>query len=141
MKIKKMRENAKVPTYANPGDSGFDFYSAIDATIAPGKTIIIPTGIAFEVPVGYELQVRARSGLSAKTMLRVANGIGTVDAPFRNEVGVILWNAGQEEISIKEGDRIAQGVICPVVRVTLVESEELSLSERGMSGFGSSGTR
>lgn len=149
VKIKKLHPDAVVPKYAKPGDSGFDFVALEDTMIGPGETKLVKTGIAVEIPEGFELQVRPRSGTSLKTPLRVANAPGTVDSGYRGECCVILTNTAVGEYDsnnhhtntqfIKKGDRIAQGVICPVIRAEFEEVEELSDSERGTGGFGSTG--
>lgn len=155
-KIKRVRD-VELPRYAKPGDSGFDLVAAEDMVIKPLQTKVVPTGLAFEIPPGYELQVRPRSGISRKTHLRVV--LGTVDSGFRGEVGVIIQNVSHlgnsirqrvnEEYGIyasvtyeiKKGDRIAQGVIAPVATAHFVEVDELADSERGNHGFGSTGTK
>ena len=156
VKIKKLHPDAVIPEYAKPGDSGFDFVALEDTKIYPGQTKLVKTGIAVEIPEGFELQVRPRSGTSLKTPLRVANAPGTVDSGYRGECCVILTNTtgiekhavvqdeqavivGGEIQYIKKGDRIAQGVICPVIRAEFEVVEELSNSERGVGGFGSTG--
>ena len=148
IKIKKLRPDAVIPQYAYPGSSGFDLVAIEDYIVYPGHTVLVKTGLAFSVPVGFELQVRPRSGLSLKTKLRICNSPGTVDSFFHGEVCVIIENI-QEPFSyggvrtppyeIKKGDRIAQGVICPVYQANFVEVEDLGESERGTNGFGSSG--
>lgn len=148
IRIKKLHHEATVPSYAKPGDSGFDLHALEDVIIFPGQTKKIPTGLAFEVPSGYELQVRPRSGVTFNTKLRVQ--FGTVDSGYRGEVGVIvdhLFDGGNletlfgkpDEILIHKGMKIAQGVIAPVVRVSFEEADELSDSERGDGGFGHTG--
>lgn len=164
VKIRKLTQAARIPTYATEGASGFDLYAAEDVIIAPGETKLIPTGLAFEIPAGYEVQIRPRSGVTLKTKLRVQ--LGTIDADYRGEVGVIVDNithqatgsaprlrnlSGKTEYYdgshyekytyvIRAGDRIAQGVIAPVVRAMLTEiNEELTQTERGAGGFGSTG--
>ncbi|PEA32957.1 dUTP diphosphatase [Bacillus toyonensis] len=156
VKIKRLKD-VELPRYAKPGDSGFDLVAAEDAIVRPGQTKVIPTGLGFEIPPGYELQIRPRSGISRKTFLRVV--LGTVDSGFRGEVGVIVSNTSypgnsitlgindDNEIymnvkyEIKKGDRIAQGVIAPVETANFVETDELSDSERGNRGFGSTGVK
>ncbi|OJD66231.1 deoxyuridine 5'-triphosphate nucleotidohydrolase [Bacillus sp. N35-10-4] len=138
VKIKRVKD-VELPKYAKPGDSGFDLVAAEDTVIYPGKTTVIPTGLAFEIPPGYELQVRPRSGISRKTFLRVV--LGTVDSGYRSEVGIIAENMGEEAYEVTRGDRIAQGVIAPVMTACFVEADELSKSERGGNGFGSTGIR
>ncbi|PGA79612.1 dUTP diphosphatase [Bacillus wiedmannii] len=156
VKIKRVKD-VELPKYAKPGDSGFDLVAAEDTIIGPGRTKVIPTGLGFEIPPGYELQVRPRSGISRKTFLRVV--LGTVDSGFRGEVGVIVSNTSylgnsitlgindenkiyaSVKYEIKKGDRIAQGVIAPVVTAHFEEVDELSNSERGVGGFGSTGVK
>lgn len=140
IKVKKTDENVQVPKYAHKGDSGFDLAANESATIAPGETKLIPTGLSFEIPEGYEMQVRPRSGMSAKSKFRVANSPGTVDSNFRGEVKIIAENTGHRPIFIEKGDRIAQGVICPIYEAVFIE-EELEDTTRGVKGFGSSGVK
>ncbi|MFB7351947.1 dUTP diphosphatase [Bacillus thuringiensis] len=144
-KIKRVRD-VELPRYANPGDSGFDLVSAEDTIIWPGETKVVPTGLCFEIPPGYELQVRPRSGISRNTKLRVI--LGTVDSGFRGEVGVIVDNTSKPSVFrseaadvIERGMRIAQGVIVPVVTAHFEEVDELSESDRGSNGFGSTGIK
>ncbi|MED2932819.1 dUTP diphosphatase [Bacillus wiedmannii] len=144
VKIKRLKD-VDLPKYAKPGDSGFDLVAAEDTIIWPGETKIVPTGLGFEIPPGFELQVRPRSGISRNTKLRVI--LGTVDSGFRGEVGVIVGNTernlgmNMKAHIIERGTRIAQGVIAPVVTAYFVESDELSDSERGIGGFGSTGVK
>ena len=180
VKVVKVREDAVIPEYASELASGFDLVAVEDIIIAPGRTATISTGIAFEIPPGYELQIRPRSGVSLRTNLRIANTPGTVDADYRGEVKVIVDNranlsdypcdtgyridgslvdlpvltldgnftyVGESDdpvdyagsLVIMRGDRIAQGVICPVVRVEFEEVDELHPTERGGGGFGHTG--
>lgn len=143
-KIKRVRD-VELPRYAKPGDSGFDLVAAEDTIIWPGETKVVQTGLAFEIPPGYELQVRPRSGMTRNTKLRVV--LGTVDSGYRGEVGVLVDN-NERPISlnmkahvIEKGTRIAQGVIAPVVTAHFVEVDELSKSDRGTGGFGSTGVK
>ncbi|MFA2606337.1 dUTP diphosphatase [Bacillus cereus] len=144
VKIKRVKD-VELPKYARAGDSGFDLVAAEDTIIWPGETKVVPTGLAFEIPPGYELQVRPRSGISRNTKLRVI--LGTVDSGFRGEVGVIVDNternlgANMKAHIIERGTRIAQGVIAPVETAHFVEVDELSVSERGVGGFGSTGVK
>ncbi|WP_324664653.1 dUTP diphosphatase [Bacillus cereus] len=166
VKIKRVKD-VELPKYAKPGDAGFDLVAAEDIIIEPGETKVIPTGLAFELPPGYEMQIRPRSGMSRKTKLRVV--LGTIDSGYRGEVGVIVDNASTieyasqprfatgilvgdndfnitkpikyENILINKGDRIAQGVIAPVETANFVEVDELSESDRGTGGFGSTGVK
>lgn len=144
IQIKKLHEDAVIPKYATVGSSGFDLVALKEEWLSPGETKLIKTGLAINVGEGFELQVRPRSGLSLKTNLRVSNAPGTVDSDFRGEVCVIMTNIGspsrtEGNILIKKGDRIAQGVVCPVVRAEIEVVEELDDTERGAGGFGSSG--
>lgn len=140
IKVSKIDQSANVPKYAHKGDSGFDLASMETLTIVPGETKLISTGLSFEIPEGYEMQVRPRSGMSAKSKFRVANSPGTVDSNFRGEVKIIAENTGHRPIFIEKGDRIAQGVICPVYEALFIETE-LEDTTRGAKGFGSSGVK
>jgi dUTP pyrophosphatase len=135
--VKRLSAQAVLPQYQSFGASGFDFHASENVTLEPGETKLVPTGLAFEVPRGQELQVRPRSGLSLKTKLRIPNSPGTVDADYRGEVKIIMENTGDTAHFIQVGDRIAQGVICPVIQVQLEEVQELSNTARGEGGFGS----
>lgn len=140
IKVKKLYKDVVLPEYKTSGAAAFDFESVIDIIINPNETKIIPTGLAFEIPDGYELQVRPRSGLSAKTKLRVSNSPGTIDSDYRGEVCIILDNISSEEsYTINKGERIAQGVISKVEKITFEEVDELSSTDRGTGGFGSTG--
>lgn len=144
IKIKKLHPDAIIPQYQTDGSAGFDFHAIENITIHPGNTTLVKTGLSFEIPKGFELQVRPRSGMSLKTKLRVANSPGTIDSDYRWEVCIILDNIGSRDVpgnivAIRKGDRIAQGVICPIIRAQFEEVEELSSTGRGQGGFGSSG--
>lgn len=138
--IEKCHENAKIPSYANPTDAGCDVYAVEHTTINPGETKIIPTGLKVAVPAGWMLSVRPRSGMSAKTNIRVANAPGTIDAGYRNEVGIILHNTGTTAYEINIGDRIAQFVIevSPMIKFVSVDDINSIEGNRG-GGFGSTG--
>jgi len=144
VKIKRLRD-VELPKYARPGDSGFDLVAAEDTIIWPGETKVVQTGFAFEIPLGYELQVRPRSGMTRKTKLRVV--LDTVDSGYRGEVGVLVDNieipkaANMQASVIEKGTRIAQGVIAPVETANFVEVDELSESKRGSCGFASTGIK
>ncbi|MGG1339708.1 dUTP diphosphatase [Bacillus toyonensis] len=145
VKIKRVKD-VELPRYAKPGDSGFDLVAAEDTIIWPGETKVVQTGLAFEIPPGYELQVRPRSGMTRNTKLRVV--LGTVDSGYRGEVGVLVDNTAKPSVFrseaadvIERGTRIAQGVIVPVVTAHFVEVDELSESQRGQNGFGSTGVK
>jgi dUTP pyrophosphatase len=180
VKIKRLHPDAVIPKYAKPGDAGFDLVATEDVIVEPGETVKVPTGLAFEIPEGFELQIRPRSGITTKTKLRVQ--LGTIDSPYRGEVKVIVDNIAQpgyvvvgvtdgqhvgydvqmsrvEKIKtidnseyldeiyhpkgtyiIRKGDRIGQGIIAPVSQAQFIEVDELGKSDRGISGFGSTGT-
>lgn len=142
VRIQKLHPDAITPKYASRGSSGFDLHALENSSVAPGETKLIRTGVTFEIPEGFELQVRPRSGLSLKTPLRLSNSPGTVDADYRGEVQILAWNTaaqGGPAFEIKKGDKIAQGVICPVLQVQFEEVRTLSETERGAGGFGSTG--
>jgi dUTP pyrophosphatase len=139
VKVKKLSPDAQLPKTANPGDVAFDLYSIIDQNLDPGGRYAIPTGIALEIPTGYEGQVRPRSGLGLKYGLTVINAPGTIDSGYRGEVRVTLLNLGKEPFQVKKGMRIAQLAIRPVPIVRFIEVDELSDTERGEGGFGSTG--
>jgi dUTP pyrophosphatase len=140
VKIKKTSVNAKTPLYATSGAAGFDFQALDQIIILPQQTVIIKTGLCMEIPEGYELQIRPRSGTSYKTSLRIANSPGTIDSDFRGEIGIIVTNIDtQNSFTINEGDRIAQGVLSEVIQANFEEVEFLSETQRGQNGFGSTG--
>lgn len=141
VKVLKLNEDAALPEYKTIGSSGFDLRSTEEWLLAPGETHIFKTGLAFEVPLGYEVQIRPRSGLSAKTKIRVPNAPGTIDSDYRGEVGVILENIGKEPVIINKGDRIAQGVIQRVEKANFIVVKNLSDTERGDGGYGSTGIK
>jgi len=135
-------EGLEFPAYQTSGSSGMDLRAAIDESIpiGSGEGAVIPTGLMMEIPIGYEGQVRTRSGLAASHGLTVLNAPGTIDADYRGEVKVILMNFGGETVNIDRGDRIAQLVIAPVTRVVVAEVDEIGETTRGDGGFGSTGT-
>lgn len=140
VKIKKTHPNAKIPVYQSRGASGFDFHALEDVILLPGDTKLIKTGLSFEIPEGYELQVRPRSGMSLKTKMRVSNSPGTVDADYRGEVCIIADHiTGDGIIHIKKGDRVAQGVICPIIQAQFEVVDILDETSRGSGAFGSTG--
>lgn len=138
VKAKKLNRDAKIPTYAEPGASGFDFYSTKELTITPGGYGIIGTGLAFEIPRGYEIQVRGRSGLAFKHQI-VAAHFGTIDESYRGEVKILLFNFSNDSYHISPGERVAQGILSPVTKADFKEVVELSKTERGEGGIGSTG--
>lgn len=141
IKIKKLVAEALIPKYATPGAAGFDLHSIEDYEISPQQTVLVKTGLSFEIPIGFELQVRPRSGLSLKTPLRVSNSPGTVDSDYRGEVCVIMTNTATEgaPILIKKEERVAQGVVCPIIVADFQVSDFLTETERNSGGFGSTG--
>ncbi|MCB0219015.1 MAG: dUTP diphosphatase [Chrysiogenetes bacterium] len=141
--VQRLHPGARLPEYQTPGAAGADLYACLDnpLALAPHTRVMVPTGLAIEVPPGYEAQVRPRSGLAAKHGIGVPNSPGTIDSDYRGEVKVILINMGSEDYEIHHGDRIAQMVIAPVVQGAFKEVENLSDTERGEGGFGSTGVR
>lgn len=137
VKIMKLSKLAQIPQYQTKGAAGFDLHSIEEIEIKPKQTVLIPTGLSFKIPDGYEMQIRPRSGLSLKTGLRVVNSPGTLDSDYTGEAKIIMQNTGEETQFIKFGDRIAQGVICPIIQVEFDETETLEETERGSKGFGS----
>ena len=142
IKIQRLRRTSPVmPRYGSEHAAGFDLAACLDGnlTLAPHERAAVPTGIAVEVPVGYEGQIRARSGRALSEGLALVNAPGTIDADYRGEIQVIAINLGAQPLVIKPGDRIAQLVIAPVVRAELVEVDQLQESKRGQGGFGHTG--
>lgn len=137
--IKKLVSHAIIPTYQHKGDAGADVYSSISITICPGEWKLIPLGLAFDIPEGWEMQIRARSGLAYKYGLSVLNGVGTVDSGYKGEVKVILVNHGWNNYNVQVGERIAQIVFQPVYQGLFLEREEILPTDRGNDGFGSTG--
>lgn len=142
VRVIKMRDKAIVPRYATEHAAGVDLHAVLDAplTLVPGERILIPTGLALEIPWGYEGQVRPRSGLALRQGIALVNSPGTIDADYRGEVGIIVINHGQEPVTFAPGDRIAQLIIAPVTRVAFEEVDELSATRRAAGGFGHTGT-
>lgn len=137
--VKRLSPEAKIPKMARKGDVAFDLYSTIDYELRPGERFAVPTGIAVEIPPGYEGQVRPRSGLALKEGITVLNTPGTVDSGYRGEVHTIMINHNVEPFNVTKGMRISQLAIRPVPEVEFIEVEELSDTERGEGGFGSTG--
>ena len=128
-----------LPCYAKEGDAGMDICAAEDKHISPFNWTTISTGLYLEIPEGYELQIRSRSGLAAKHGIQVLNSPGTIDSGYRGEIKVILKNNDHRRYNIKKGERIAQMVVAPVTNATFIEVAELSDTERGEGGLGSTG--
>lgn len=166
VKVKRLHKAAVIPKYATTGSAGFDLVATEDVIIEPGETKLVPTGLAFEIPVGYEMQIRPRSGISLKTKLRVANAPGTIDSDYRGEVCVIITNIAEDSCGnvmqylthidgldyrtehelypnetylIRKGDRIAQGVMQRVPIAKFIEVDEIDETTRCAGGFGSTG--
>ena len=142
MKVKIINKSKhELPKYATPGSAGADLRANIDEPVRlqPGERALVPTGIHIELPQGYEAQVRGRSGNAIK--LGVVEHLGTIDSDYRGDVGVILFNKGYEPVEINDGDRIGQLIISPVVQAEWEEVEQLSDTERGSGGYGSTGTK
>jgi len=141
--IKRLSKEIPLPKYETSGSSGMDLAANIETNINidPGKTAIVPTGLTISIPKGFEAQIRPRSGLAAKQKISVLNTPGTIDSDYRGEIKVILINLGQETFKVEKGLRIAQMVVCPVVQAQLKEVDDLSETERGKGGFGSTGTK
>ena len=141
--IKRLSKEVPLPKYETDGSSGLDLSAHIDKKIEikPGKSEIIPTGLAIAIPKNFEIQIRPRSGLAAKNQISVLNAPGTIDADYRGELKVILINLGDKDFVVKKGLRIAQMVLCPVVKAKLKEVESLEDTKRGSGGFGSTGVK
>jgi len=139
IKIKKLHNNAIIPIYQSSGAAGFDLHALDSMIIRAGQRAIVPTGLAFEIDFGFEVQVRPRSGLALKNGITVLNSPGTVDSDYRGEIKIILVNHGDKDFCVNVGDRIAQAVVCEVHRAEFEEVDEISQTVRGDGGFGSSG--
>lgn len=141
VKIKKLHPDAVVPEYMTEHAAGMDLCTVIDSPVVlpPGERILLPTGLAMEIPPGYEGQVRPRSGLALKKGIALVNSPGTIDADYRGEIGVIVINHGHEAVEFHSGDRVAQLIIAPVVQAGLIETSELKDSNRSSGGFGHTG--
>lgn len=138
--VRLLHPAAQAPRYSSAEAAGADLYASESRTILPGHRCLVPTGVAIELVAGLQAEIRPRSGLALKHGITVLNTPGTVDSDYRGEVGVILFNAGNETFTVKPGDRIAQMVIMPVVIGSFeVTTEELSSTERGEGGYGSTG--
>ncbi|MBM3201407.1 MAG: dUTP diphosphatase [Chlamydiae bacterium] len=138
-----VKKGAKLPLYASQGAAGGDVFAHLEEnmTLLPGKMVVVPTGLHFAIPEGYEIQVRPRSGLAFKNQITVLNSPGTIDSDYRGELKVLLINLGDEPFVIEPNMRIAQIVLAPVVAAEFVVTEELSETVRGGMGFGHTGLR
>lgn len=137
------KEGALLPSYATPGSAGADIRAFLEKAIiiSPGDRKLIQTGVFVEIPDGYEIQVRPRSGLAIKHGITLLNSPGTIDSDYRGEIGVILYNAGREPFTVENGDRIAQLVLASVPRAVFSHSESLTKTERASDGYGSTGRK
>lgn len=141
LKIKKINKNAIIPSYAHEGDAGLDLYAVEELILNSGERGLVHTGIQIELPQNTEAQIRPRSGLALKNGITTLNSPGTIDEGYRGEIGVILINHSNKVFKVEPGMKIAQMVIKPVFKVDIIETLELSNSERNEKGFGSSGIR
>lgn len=139
LKFKKLNPSAKIPSYATENSAGFDFYTIEDVEIEPGKTAMVKTGLSVEIPEGYFMGILPRSSTGLKTPLRLSNSMGVIDSDYRGEIMLLFTNTGNETFKIESNTRLAQGIIFPVFQIEIIESEELSETERGTGGFGSTG--
>lgn len=143
VKIVKLQQNAKIPTYGSTDAAGADLYACIDApvSILPGQTVLIPTGLSMEIEQGFAGFIYARSGLATKRGLAPANKVGVIDCDYRGQVMVSLHNHTERPQCVEPGERVAQIVFAPVYQANFLEAESLSDTERGTGGFGSTGTK
>jgi dUTP pyrophosphatase len=141
IRVRKLHPQAVVPAYMTEHAAGMDLCTVLDTPVllSPGERTLLPTGLAMEIPPGYEGQVRPRSGLALNKGIALVNSPGTIDADYRGEIGIIIINHGQEPVEFQSGDRIAQLIIAPVTQAVLVETIELSDSVRSCGGFGHTG--
>tara|TARA_B100001121_G_scaffold266276_1_gene248790 strand:- start:1462 stop:1902 length:441 start_codon:yes stop_codon:yes gene_type:complete len=141
--IKRLSKTVSLPKYETDGSSGIDLAANVSENIKikPGQTEIIPTGLAISIPKNFEIQIRPRSGLAAKNQITVLNTPGTIDADYRGEIKVILINHGNKSFTIEKGLRVAQMVVCPIIKANLKEVETLDETHRGSGGFGSTGIK
>jgi dUTP pyrophosphatase len=140
LKVRRLSAGAVLPAYAHPGDAGLDLYSAVAASLDPGESKLIGTGISIELPPNTEGNVRPRSGLALKHGVTVLNSPGTIDCGYRGEVGIILINHGRARFDVQPGMKIAQLVVAPCMSVDVQETTDLAGSSRGQGGFGSTGS-
>jgi dUTP pyrophosphatase len=143
IKVKKLHPQAVVPGYMTEHAAGMDLYTVIEEplSLAPGERTLLPTGLAMEIPPGFEGQVRPRSGLALKNGISLVNSPGTIDADYRGEIGIIIINHGSDPVEFLPGDRVAQLIIAPVTQASLVEVAELNDSVRSTGGFGHTGVK
>jgi dUTP pyrophosphatase len=140
VRCKRLKPEAKLPVYAKEGDSGLDVFAPYNFSIGPGEQLLVMTGWAFELPEGMEFQARPKSGLAVKGEITMTNTPGTIDSNYRGEVGFILRNLSSHKTwNVLTGEKIGQLVLCPVFKAVLEEVDELSDTDRGAGGFGSTG--
>ena len=141
--IKRLSKNVDLPKYETIGSSGMDLSANLETSIniEPGETALIPTGLSVSIPEDLEIQIRPRSGLASKKKITVLNSPGTIDSDYRGEIKVLLINHGKSIFTVEKGVRIAQMVICPIVKASLEEVEDLENTKRGEGGFGSTGAK
>jgi dUTP pyrophosphatase len=141
VKVHKLIPSVEIPKYATEGSSGFDLAAAVDITVPPGQCIQVPTGLAFAIPSGFELQIRPRGGFSFHNKAMIANTPGTVDSDYRGGVFILIRNLGDETLHIKQGQRIAQGIVLPVLQAHFSEEKDWDPKEtkRGIGALGSTG--
>ncbi len=142
-RISKEFNDIELPSYATPGSAGMDIRAAVkdELIIKPGTVELIPTNLIVEIPEGFEIQVRPRSGLAAKHTIGLLNSPGTIDSDYRGEIKIIMMNFGKEDFVIKRGDRIAQLILSKIYQADLNQAENLNSSSRGKGGFGSTGKK
>ena len=141
--IKRLSKNVELPKYETIGSSGMDLSANLETSIniEPGETALIPTGLSVSIPEHLEIQIRPRSGLASKKKITVLNSPGTIDSDYRGEIKVLLINHGKSIFTVEKGVRIAQMVICPIIKASLEEVEDLESTKRGEGGFGSTGAK
>lgn len=139
IKIRKLNPEARIPEYAHNGDAGMDVYSCEDCVVNARERKLISTGLSFEIPKGYELQIRSKSGLALNYGLFLLNSPGTLDSGYRGELKVILFNTGKENYNVKKGEKVAQIILSKYEEAEIEEVSELSETARGNGGFGSTG--
>ena len=141
--IKRFSKDINLPKYETEGSSGMDLAAHIENSvqIEPGNTVMVPTGIAVSIPKNFEIQIRPRSGLAARNKISVLNTPGTIDSDYRGEIKVILINLGKKSFTVEKGARVAQMVLCPIVRAVFKEVDSLDNTGRGAGGFGSTGSK
>ena len=142
LRVKRLRESARLPEYMSDGAAGMDLHACLDGPLSllPGARSLVPTGLAMALPPGHEGQIRPRSGLASKHGVTCVNAPGTIDADYRGEVKVALVNLGQDSFTVHHGERIAQLVVAPVVRADVTLVDDLDETARGAGGFGSTGS-